>query len=496
MLLTLLSTINIIALFLLLVFSFYRLYLTLLYERTRGKIPVPKGRFEELPKVTVQLPVYNEMYVVERLIDSVCSIDYPRDRFEVQVLDDSKDETTEIIERAVARWKDLGTDIIHIRRESRKGFKAGALNYGLAKAKGDFILIFDADFIPAPNILNRTIHYFTDPTVGMTQCRWGHINRRQSLLTYLQSILLDAHFIIEQSARSATGQFFNFNGTAGIWRKETIERTGGWDERTLVEDIDLSYRAQLDGWRFVYLADTMVPAELPPDILSFKVQQHRWAKGAIQTLNKLFFRLMKSPIPLGLKLHALFHLASNYTFPLLLLVSILLPRTLSYQSPSGGYNQFLTSGLDFVLFVAGLLPIFIFYAVTIYETGAGLLRSILYVPLALCLGSGICLSNSFAVWGAVLKRPSIFIRTPKISELYAKGLTGNSGYSSKAGPALIFETILAIYFGLSFGIAIWREQFYIASFLFLFFAGYLGVALSSISQQISSFSAALKISRE
>src|SRR5262249_18684844 len=251
-------------------------------------------KFAEPPVVTVQLPIYNEMYVVERLIDAVCQIDYPRDKFEVQVLDDSTDETRQIARAMVERCRNQGIDIHYLHRDIRTGFKAGALAHGLKSAKGQFIAIFDADFIPSREILFKTIDQFTNPEIGMVQVRWGHINSEYSLLTKIQSIMLDGHFVIEHTARNRSGRFFNFNGTAGIWRREAIETSGGWQHDTLTEDLDLSYRAQMRGWKFMFVPDVVAPAEVPVEINSFKSQQHRWAKGSIQTARKILPLVLKS----------------------------------------------------------------------------------------------------------------------------------------------------------------------------------------------------------
>ncbi|MDX9724349.1 MAG: glycosyltransferase family 2 protein, partial [Myxococcota bacterium] len=262
----------------LLILGFYgvhRYVMAYLYRKHRNDVPVPKAQFEDLPTVTIQLPTFNEQYVVERLIDAVCQIRYPREKLDIQVLDDSTDETVEIAQRAVARAREKGHDIQYIHRTDRTGFKAGALEAGLAQAKGEFVAVFDADFIPNPDFLEQSINFFTDEKVGMVQLRWDHINRDFSLLTQVQAILLDGHFVIEHTARHRSGRFFNFNGTAGIWRRSTIGDAGGWEHDTLTEDLDLSYRAQSKGWQFVYVRDSVAPAEVPVEMSAFKSQQHR-----------------------------------------------------------------------------------------------------------------------------------------------------------------------------------------------------------------------------
>ncbi len=279
---------------LLAMYGTHRAMMVRLYYRHRRDVPHPAGELPVLPRVTIQLPIYNEVYVVERLIEAVAAIDYPRALLEIQVLDDSTDETREVARRVVARYRALGFEIAHRTREDRKGFKAGALQAGLEAARGEFLMIFDADFLPTPEIVRASLPYFSDPSVGMVQARWEHLNRDYSLLTRIQSIFLDGHFVIEHTARHRSGRFFNFNGTAGIWRRRCLEEIGGWQSDTLTEDLDISYRAQLAGWKFVYLKDLVVPAELPVDMNGFKSQQHRWTKGSIQTGRKLLPAIFKS----------------------------------------------------------------------------------------------------------------------------------------------------------------------------------------------------------
>src|SRR6267142_5029075 len=290
------------------VYGSHRYVMAYLYYKYKGNLPAPRRKFERLPRVTIQLPVFNEMYVVERLIDAVARIDYPRDLLEIQVLDDSTDETQGIARSRVAWLKEQGVDITYVHRENRQGFKAGALQEGLARARGELVAVFDADFVPARDFLRRSVHFFTDDRIGMVQVRWEHLNREYSHLTQAQAIFLDGHFVIEHTARNRSGRFFNFNGTAGVWRRATIESAGGWQHDTLTEDLDLSYRAQLAGWRFVFDAEVIAPAELPADIEALKSQQRRWAKGSIQTARKLLPELLAAPLPLRVKLEGLLHL--------------------------------------------------------------------------------------------------------------------------------------------------------------------------------------------
>src|ERR1700694_1172258 len=272
-------------------YGVHRYFIIYLFLKNRKRAAVPASQFRQLPKVTVQLPIFNEVYVVERLLRSVSELDYPRNLLQIQVLDDSTDDTREVTASCAEELRQPGFDVDLIHRVDRTGFKAGALAVGLEAAAGDFVCILDADFVPQPDLLKRTIHFFTDPKVGMIQTRWGHLNRGYSLLTRVQAMFLDGHLLLEQTARSRSGLFFNFNGTAGLWRKSCIKEAGGWQHDTLTEDLDLSYRAQLAGWKFVFLADIVTPAELPVDIDGFKSQQHRWTKGSIQTCKKVLPRI-------------------------------------------------------------------------------------------------------------------------------------------------------------------------------------------------------------
>ena len=293
------------------IYGLHRYHLVYLYFKYRNNSPKPLSKLAALPRVTVQLPIFNEMYVVQRLIDSICRLNYPRDLLEVQVLDDSTDETRELVRKKVGEYAALGYQIHYIRRRRRTGFKAGALEHGLKYATGELVAIFDADFTPHPDTLLKTIDYFSDPEIGMIQIRWDHINRDYSLLTKVQSILLDGHFILESTTRNRSGRFFNFNGTAGIWRRKAIQEAGGWQHDTLTEDLDLSYRAQMKGWKFIFIPDFTAPAEIPVDMNSFKSQQYRWAKGSIQTGKKILPKILLSQLPLRVKIEAFFHLTDN-----------------------------------------------------------------------------------------------------------------------------------------------------------------------------------------
>src|SRR6478752_7009934 len=323
------------------VYGWHRYYLVYLYLRNRGKEPKVGGTLSPQPVVTIQLPLYNEMYVADRLIASVCAIEYPRELLEIQVLDDSTDETRGIAEAAVRRFAAEGVDIKYLHRSDRNGYKAGALEAGLKQARGEFVGIFDADFLPSPDFLTRVMPQFADDKVGMVQARWGHINQDYSLLTKIQSILLDGHFVLEHGGRYRAGRFFNFNGTAGVWRAAAIADAGGWQHDTLTEDLDLSYRAQLRGWQFVFVPDLIAPAEVPVEMNAFKSQQHRWAKGSIQTCRKLLPEILRAKVPLGVKAEAFFHLTANFNYPLMCVLSVLMFPSMVIRYNMGWYEMML-----------------------------------------------------------------------------------------------------------------------------------------------------------
>jgi cellulose synthase/poly-beta-1,6-N-acetylglucosamine synthase-like glycosyltransferase len=395
------------------VLSFYglhRLMLVVLYLRTRRRgTPLPADP-EAWPVVTVQLPLYNEMYVAERLIDAVCRLDYPAGRLEIQVLDDSTDETREIVARTVAGHRAQGVDIHHLHRSDRTGFKAGALAAGLARARGELIAIFDADFVPSPDFLRRSVPHFAEPGLALVQGRWAHINRGYSPLTRIEAVLLDGHFMIEHAARNRTGCFFNFNGTAGIWRRRAIESSGGWEHDTLTEDLDLSYRAQLAGWRFLYLPELEVPSELPVDVNGFKSQQYRWAKGAAQTGRKLLGRLLRSPLPLRIRAEACVHLTNNVSYPLMVLLSLLIYPAMMLRRGTSAQMLLL---VDLPLFLAATASVLTFYLISQLAVGDAGRRQFLYLPALLGVGVGLSVNNARAVLSGLLHRGGTFHRTPK-----------------------------------------------------------------------------------
>ncbi|MBA2261017.1 MAG: glycosyltransferase, partial [Acidobacteria bacterium] len=393
------------------IYGWHRYFLVYLYMKNKDKTPVPLPPPSVLPRVTVQLPIFNEMYVADRLIASVCDLDYPTELLEIQVLDDSTDETTGIAELAVRRHAARGFDIKYLHRVDRTGYKAGALDAGLRVATGEFIAIFDADFTPTSDFLMRTLPYFaTDPKIAMVQARWGHINQDYSLLTKIQAILLDAHFVLEHGGRNRAGCFFNFNGTAGIWRREAIPDAGGWQHDTLTEDLDLSYRAQLRGWRFIFLPDLVAPAEVPVEMNSFKSQQHRWAKGSIQTCMKLLPAILRSDQPFGVKAEAFFHLSANFNYLLMSLLSILMFPAM-YVRYSMGWTEMLL--IDIPLFGLATMSFCNFYMVSQRELYPDWKSRLKYLPFLMSIGIGLCVNNTLAVFEAVFGKQSEFARTPK-----------------------------------------------------------------------------------
>ncbi len=477
----------------LLVLAFYgchRSVLVYLYYRHRDKKPVPAGTFADLPAVTVQLPLFNEMYVVERLLDAVALIRYPRDRFQIQVLDDSTDETREICRRKIAdlavRYPDLDVEYVH--RIDRSGFKAGALENGLKTAKGEFVLIFDADFLPLADVLERTIHHFVDPKVAVVQCRWDHVNRNFSALTEVQALMLDGHFIMEHAGRNRSGRFFNFNGTAGIWRRAAIADAGGWQHDTLTEDMDLSYRAQIRGWRFVYLPEVAAPAELPVEMSAFKAQQFRWAKGSIQVSRKLLARILRSNATFAQKSEAFFHLTNNLSYPLLVVLSLLLLPNLAFRTQHG-IREVLT--IDLPLFFGTTLSIASFYLASEREierinnpTGRRRIQWSVWkrLPLVMSLGIGLCINQTRAVMEALLGRETEFVRTPKHGIRGRLGSWNGKKYRAAKSLTPIFELAMAGYFVVAVAFAVRNGHYVSLPFLMLFLCGFGYVGWASLWQ--------------
>ena len=459
--------------------GFIMLYYHKKYKAVQHK-PIPD--FECKDVVTIQLPLYNELYVVERLIDAVCAIDYPKDKLEIQVLDDSTDETVEVAGKIVEEKKKLGLDITYIHRKNRKGYKAGALKEGLAIAKGKYVAIFDADFIPRKNFLKKTLSFFSDDNVGMVQTRWEHLNSNYSILTKAQALALDGHFVIEQTVRNKAGFFINFNGTGGVWRKECIEDAGNWHSDTLTEDLDLSYRAQLNGWKFIFLKDFTSPAELPSEINALKAQQFRWTKGAIETAKKILPLVWKSKIPLRVKLQSTFHLSNNFVFPFILLVAIL-NVPLIFIKNSGSHEVYFALMSVFVL---AFISTFLFYLYSQRDVRSDWRKKIVLFPFFMAGSMGLAVNNSRAVFEGLMNRKSEFVRTPKFKVVDEKvSWTGKKYLNSKIGFSVIIESIMAIYCLIGIVSSIYFLELAAIPFQLLFFTGFSFVAITSIKHALS-----------
>ena len=413
-----------------------------------------------VPPLTVQLPIFNERTVAARLIRAAGALEYPRDRFELQVLDDSTDDTRAIVDEEVRLLRERGLAASVIRRANRTGFKAGALEHGMQRAKGELLCVFDADFMPQSDFLLRLVPHFADPAIGMVQARWGHHNRDESRLTRAESTLLDGHFVIEHKVRHDSGVFFNFNGTAGIWRREAIESAGGWEHDTLTEDLDLSYRAQLRGWKFVYLPQVVVPAEVPADIAAFKSQQHRWAKGSVQVFKKLALTILRSDEPVKTKLEAFAHLTGNAGYPFVLLLALLLPLSLGVSSEWSGW-------IHAVLFVTCTLTVLGFYERSQRSVGRSLGARLADTACAVVLGIGLSIGQTRAVLEGLLPGTGVFVRTPKHGDgpkrkRYAAVVRGLPG----------IELLVAAWLGWGIAHAIENGLWFSLPFLSLFFAGF------------------------
>jgi len=452
--------------------AIYGVHRVHMLSRFHWKAEEPRPpREESTPVVTVQLPVFNERTVAARLIRAAGALDWPRAKLEIQVLDDSNDETTAIVDAEAAALRAQGLDVQVIRRGDRTGFKAGALDNGMRRARGAFVCIFDADFEPEPDFLRRLMPSFDDPRIGMVQARWGHANREESLLTRAESALLDGHFVIEHKVRHDAGLFFNFNGTAGIWRRQAIADAGGWEHDTLTEDLDLSYRAQLAGWRFVYAPHVVAPAEVPPDIAAFKSQQHRWAKGSVQVFKKLGWRILTSKEPWSVKLEALAHLSGNVGYPCVLLLAILMPLAIRSTRT---YPDWVHVAMFFVCTISVVL----FYEQSQRALGRPLLGRLRDISAAVTLGIGMCVSQTRAVFEGLLPGTGVFVRTPK------RGDGGAQRYRAlwKGLPGI--ELVLAAWFGWALYAAVRDEMWGPLPFLVLFFASFAWVGVLSLREYV------------
>jgi cellulose synthase/poly-beta-1,6-N-acetylglucosamine synthase-like glycosyltransferase len=469
-----------IVLFVLAAYGLHRYWLVYDYYKYAKNVPGPPPEVPSWPRVTVQLPIFNERYVIERLVDAVSRFDYPHELLDIQVLDDSTDETQEVARACVDRCAAQGLPITYIHRSNREGYKAGALENGLKTAAGELIVIFDADFIPEPDFLRRTVPYFQNQEIGMVQTRWTYLNRDYSLLTQVETILLDGHFVIEHGARSRRGTFFNFNGTAGVWRRRAIDDAGGWQHDTLTEDTDLSYRAQLKGWKFLYLPQIECASELPADMNGFKAQQARWAKGLMQTAKKILPRVFASNLPWHVKAEAFFHLTANISYPLMVLLSTMLLPAMIVRFYQGWFQMVV---IDLPLFLASTCSISSFYLVAQKELYPKTWwRTFLYMPFVMATGIGISVRNAQAVLEALSGKKSEFARTPKFRIEGKKDTFATKKYRNKAGWMPYAEIVLGIYFGFTVLYAILNENYATVPFLLLFVWGYLYTGCMSLGQ--------------
>jgi cellulose synthase/poly-beta-1,6-N-acetylglucosamine synthase-like glycosyltransferase len=450
------------------------------FKHRKNYDPNPPRHFDDLPRVTIQLPIFNEQFVVDRLVEAVCAMEYPSEKLEIQVLDDSTDETQEVASGIVAHYAALGHPIVYIHRTNRHGYKAGALDAGLKVAKGEFVAIFDADFVPPTDWIMKVIHHFAEPEIGMVQTRWTHLNRDYSMLTQIEAILLDAHFIIEHGSRVRSGEFFNFNGTAGMWRRQAITDGGGWQHDTLTEDTDLSYRSQMAGWRFKYLPEVECPSELPIEMTAFKTQQARWAKGLIQTSIKVLPQVFRSNMSRRNKIESVYHLTANLSYPLMVIMTALLIPAMICRFYQGWFQMLL---IDVPLFTASTFSIAVFYTcsqrILFPKTW---MKSILYLPFLMALGIGLTVTNTKAVMEALFGIKSAFVRTPKFRVAKKGEKSQAAKYRKRLVLAPWIELLIGCYFFCAILYTFSNHNYFTAPFLILFVIGYWYTGLMSLLQ--------------
>ena len=454
--------------------------MTFLFARSRREPALGTPTVPDLPRVTVQLPIYNEYYVVRRLLTAAFTLDYPRDRLEIQVLDDSTDDTSDIVRRMVGEARAEGLNVHHVCRGSRAGFKAGALREGLRTSTGTLIAIFDADFVPPRDFLRRTIPYFEDPSIGMVQTRWGHLNEDYSVLTRGQAIALDGHFLIEQTARHRSGCFISFNGTAGVWRRSCIEDAGNWQEDTLTEDLDLSYRAQLRSWRFVFLPDVVCPAELPSELNALKRQQFRWAKGSAQTMRKILPILMRAPLPRRVKAQAFVHLTVHFVYPLMLLLCVCAVPLIGIPEKYPQYESFFRASTIFALAGFGHPILYACSQRVLHRTSWR--RRLLYLPVIIAGSMGIAINNSRGIFEGMLGKRSDFERTPKYGLRSRSDHWRGKRYHVPFSALTLIELAFAAYVFWGIDRAIRAESYVTLPFLVLYGAGFLYFGSLSLFQ--------------
>jgi cellulose synthase/poly-beta-1,6-N-acetylglucosamine synthase-like glycosyltransferase len=469
----------------LIILSFYGLHRYQIireYFKNRKKLAGPAGRFEQLPCVTIQLPIYNERFVVERLLEETTRMDYPRELIQIQVLDDSTDDTHPFAEQLCADYREAGFPIQYIHRTNRHGYKAGALENGLKTATGEFVAVFDADFVPPRDFLQRTIHYFTDPKIGMVQTRWTYLNRDYNVLTEVQAMLLDGHFILEHIARAGGGLFFNFNGTAGVLRKSMIADAGGWEHDTLTEDSDLSYRAQLKGWKFAYAPDVECPSELPVETHGFQIQQARWAKGLTQVAIKLLPKILKSDLPFRVKLEAFCHLTPNISYPLMIVVSVLMLPVMIVRFYMGWFEMLI---IDVPLIAASFWSITAFYVIAQRELYPNTWkRSFLFLPALMAAGVALTLINTKAVMEALIGHQTAFARTAKYAisgpRKTKAAHAANAAYRRRSGWLPYLELAMGTAFLAIVWYAIESYNYLAVPFLSLFVGGYYWAGITTL----------------
>jgi cellulose synthase/poly-beta-1,6-N-acetylglucosamine synthase-like glycosyltransferase len=441
----------------------------------------PPAHFDVLPKVTIQLPLYNERFVVARLLEEICKIEYPRELLQIQVLDDSTDETHPYTERLCNEYQAAGYPIEYRHRTNRHGYKAGALQEGLQTATGELIAIFDADFVPPADFLKRTVNYFVDPQVGVVQTRWSYLNKEFNILTQVEAMLLDGHFVLEHGARCGSGLFFNFNGTAGILRRTMIDDAGGWEHETLTEDSDLSYRAQLKGWRFVYIPTVDCPSELPVETHGFQVQQARWAKGLTQVSLKLLPRIFKADLPWRVKAEAFMHLTPNISYPLMIIVSMLMLPVMIIRFYMGWFQMVM---IDLPLIIASFWSISAFYLYAqkvLYPKTWW--KSIAFLPMLMAAGIALTVSNSKGVIEALLGIKTSFARTPKYAIGTGQAKATPAAYRRRSGVLPYIEIVIGTYFALMVSFAIDTYNFPSIPFLLLFVCSYYWAGFTTLYQE-------------
>ncbi len=463
-------------------FGIHGLLLLYYYRKTYAKNFADVTMPLEIPKVTIQLPVFNEYNVVERLIYSVCEIEYPKDKLEIQVLDDSTDETVELCKKVVNEMSGKGFNIKYIHRDNRQGYKAGALKYGLESAEGEFVAIFDADFVPNKDFLMKTIPHFVDSNIGMVQTRWEHLNEEFSFLTKAQALALDGHFVIEQQVRNKAGFFINFNGTAGVWRKACIFDAGNWQADTLTEDLDLSYRAQLKGWKFRFLNDVTSPAELPADINALKTQQFRWTKGAVETAIKMLPKVFKADLSNKVKFECFMHLSSNIVFPFIIVVALLNVPLVVIKNTVGGFDEYYSLMSVFVL---ASISTFLFYTYAQKAIHLDWRKRLLLFPIFLAGSMGFAVNNTKAVMEALLGIKSGFARTPKEGIVGTQKVVQTKKYlQRRIKGTVIFELFMTLYFIVGIGISAYHLEIAAIPFQLLFLMGFGTVGYMSLKHAL------------